>query len=497
MKNFIKLSIAALIGIGSISSAVLTARSTSITEESASAAQHIDGYDDFFYSGSYYNDINFSAGNGLNGNLRKALTTLIKPSRYLDYYDDLSYELQRADQDPTNSSNMVYFYSRNSVKKSAAGGNKWNREHVWPQSLSNNLWGQDYAGADMLHLRPTYSTTNSNRSNYRFKNVSANWDKYNGYPYAKINGGYFEPLDAVKGDCARIIMYVWTAWLDFYGASKMPAITKVFDSYNTMLEWHLIDPPDELEANRNDRAYTVQSNRNPYVDHPELGWKIFGEKCSSSLVAKAKNVYPETNVEVTSLSYTGSPSKTSYIDGEEFNANGIKVTAKMSDGTSKDVTNDVLWKKVNINESYAVGYYGRKSVKVSGINISSFILATKISFANNKIEGKVGDTVQLEIVFSPSNSTDKNITYTSTDTKVAKVDNNGLLTLVGEGKTAIVARAPESGLSAVCDIVVTGNKGSSANGSGCTGSIVTSSVIISIISLFSLTFFVMKKRKSI
>ena len=494
MKTFTKLTIAGLIGLGAMSTTLLATRSNTVVEESANAVAHSENYDEYHYSGNYYDSINFSAGDGMNGNLRKALTTLIKPSTTPKYLSGLKSELQRADEDPTNSNNMVYFYTRDSKTKN--GAKDWNREHVWPKSLSGNCWNDisddsDYndAGTDILHVRPTYSSTNSNRSNLKFGYVKGEWEKYNNIVYCKKNGQYFEPIDSVKGDCARIIMYIWTAWVNYYGANKMPYPDKVFSSYNTMLEWHLIDPPDELEANRNARAYTTQGNRNPFVDHPELGWKIYGEKCYQSLTNKAKNIYPETTSTVDSLSYSGTPTVTSYIDGSEFNTSGITITAHLADGTTQNVTSNVVWKHLNSNDrNFVVGYYGGKTVKVTGLTIQPYIRATKIYFVENKVEGYVGENIQLTLGINPSNATTPTYSFTSTHPDIATIDSNGKLSLKKAGKTEIVAIATDLNISAVCDVVVKPQP-------GCTGSVAAGCILITITSIMALSFLASKKIK--
>ena len=258
------------------------------------AAQHVDNFASYTYSGNYYNSINFSASEGLDGNLRKALTDLIYPNGWYTYGSQgethLATQLQYADEDPTNSANMIYLYTRDSVKKNSASS--WNREHVWPQSLSNGCWGESKGGTDILHIRPTYNSTNSSRSNDKYCDVNkANPRTYNGMTFGYGNGEKFEPLDSVKGDVARIIMYVWTAYKNYY--SNLPSITNVFESYDTLLRWHMQDKPDVLEGNRNNYAESsVQGNRNPFVDHPELGWKIFGNSASSSVKTACMQAYP-------------------------------------------------------------------------------------------------------------------------------------------------------------------------------------------------------------
>ncbi|MCR5332718.1 MAG: endonuclease [Bacilli bacterium] len=221
----------------------------------------------------YYESIKASMSEGEDGEFRQALTTLVKPSGTVEYSSGLSTHLQQADADPDNSSNMIFFYTQKSLKKQSAG--TWNREHCWPQSDSNGCWGKTNAGCDMLHIRPTYSKTNSDRGNLKYGEVSGSYLVYEGCEYGK-KGTYFEPLDKVKGDCARITMYVWTAWHDYYG-NKLPAITNNFQSIDLMMKWHFADLPSQQEINRNDYVQTtVQKNRNPFVDHPEYACKIWG-----------------------------------------------------------------------------------------------------------------------------------------------------------------------------------------------------------------------------
>ena len=270
---------------------------------SIEATQHETNYSYYKYSGNYYNTLDASGADGLNGSFRKALTSLIYPKGWYIYSgsgsDHLSGVLQSADEDPTNNKNMVYLYTRDSVTKSAATVNGtmiWNREHVWPQSLSINnsgtqCWGTEEAGTDILHLRPTEETTNSTRGNKVYADVSkANPQKYNGLLYGYISGNYFEPLDDVKGDVARILMYVWTTYTDHYSGLN---ITRTIKNYDTLLKWHTMDQPDAMEGLRNDYCVTSkQKNRNPFVDHPEYAWRIFGDSCSDAVKSACVAAYP-------------------------------------------------------------------------------------------------------------------------------------------------------------------------------------------------------------
>ncbi len=254
-------------------------------------------FDQYFYEGDYYNSISNTLSDGEDGLLRKSLTELIYPKGFYKYGGDssgsLSYELQKCDEDPSNPQNMILLYTRDSIKKTtSSGGSKWNREHVWPQSLSNGHWGQSECGTDLLHLRPTYGSCNSSRGNSPYAEITNGTErKYSGMTYGYAKGDKFMPLDSVKGDVARIIMYIWVAYCDHY--VDMPEITSVFESFNTLIKWHIEDLPDELEGNRNNYVETSkQQNRNPFVDHPEYAWRVWGDKIPSDLLAQAKATYP-------------------------------------------------------------------------------------------------------------------------------------------------------------------------------------------------------------
>ena len=219
----------------------------------------------------YYKSITDSLTGGMNGTLRTTLTSISKPKASISYSSGLSSFLPGANEDPKNPNNMIYFYTQKSVKKQSAG--EWNREHTWPKSLSGGLYGTTGAGCDALHIMPTYVTTNSTRSSLKFGNCSnGKVQTYQGVNYAKTSGGYFEPMDSVKGDVARIVLYMWTT----YFAERNHSITNVASSVSLMVEWHKLDPVDDIEMNRNNVVFaSKQNNRNPFVDHPEWVDKIF------------------------------------------------------------------------------------------------------------------------------------------------------------------------------------------------------------------------------
>ena len=70
----------------------------------------------------------------------------------------------------------------------------------------------------------------------------------------------------------------------------------------------------------------------------------------------------------------------------------------------------------------------------------------------------VGNTVQLVETVSPSNATNKNVTWASSDPSVATVDSTGLVTAVSKGNDVEITVSTDDGnLSAYCYVTVTGS----------------------------------------
>lgn len=181
------------------------------------------------------------------------------------------------------------------------------REHVWPKSHAS--FHENYGGSDLHHLRPTDSIVNANRSSYCFGPVDKNdkdtrIDRLGNKNSGKIAGWWnvnadrFEPLDNVKGDIARILLYVYVRWEEpnLTEDVSLPQIDesqgqknnndgkKVIESLDTLFAWMELDPVDTWEMGRNDLVQQVQGNRNVFIDHPELAYAMFGRTAPGDIV---------------------------------------------------------------------------------------------------------------------------------------------------------------------------------------------------------------------
>lgn len=246
---------------------------------------------DTYYTGSYtYENLSDLSGNELLNALRSLMTDT---HTYNTSYDDCHYKANLTDCENADGTSISLIYTGYSATQAdwcntRDGG--WNREHVWPKSLGG--FGESGAGADLHHIRPSDATVNSTRGNKKYGNVdggkAANSTSYIGTVGGYYSSSYFEPLDNVKGDVARICLYVYVR----YGGelSKCSSITNVFQSVDVLLEWCALDPVDTWEMGRNEVVAGIQGNRNVFIDYPELAWKLFNKEMPDNVATPSNGL---------------------------------------------------------------------------------------------------------------------------------------------------------------------------------------------------------------
>lgn len=236
-------------------------------------------------SQDYYQDINTDS----NVSLRIALHELINDHNTVSY-NACKNHLKNADEDPNNSNNVILIFKQNSIPKDDFANNSqpdfWNREHIWAKSLGNfspdGHFGSNPAYTDLHHLKPCDMTVNASKGNKSYDEGGLQHNEAEECNYTTYT---WEPADNVKGDIARILFYMD---LRYEGGEGEPDLTIVEEvntypnpeigNISTLLLWHLEDPVDEFELNRNEYIYGVQNNRNPFIDHPEfvaLVWESY------------------------------------------------------------------------------------------------------------------------------------------------------------------------------------------------------------------------------
>lgn len=98
----------------------------------------------------------------------------------------------------------------------------------------------------------------------------------------------YEPADELKGDFARIYMYMAAVYPQVVWNSR--AAMLFTDGYHPLLtpygiqlllDWHRADPVDETELRRDKAIAAAQGNSNPFVTEPSLAeyiWGIYADK---------------------------------------------------------------------------------------------------------------------------------------------------------------------------------------------------------------------------
>ena len=184
-----------------------------------------------------------------------------------------------------------------------SGGNSecqfFNREHTFPKSWFGGVIGTAMY-SDAFHVMPTDKKVNGLRGNNAYGIVgNPTYTSSNG---SKIgdniapNGPVltvFEPADEYKGDIARNYFYMATCYEDLIagwenynsnGAAFLDGTnTRVYEqwSLNMLYNWHIADPVSRKEEDRNTAIYAAQRNRNPFIDHPEWVYTIWGSALSN------------------------------------------------------------------------------------------------------------------------------------------------------------------------------------------------------------------------
>lgn len=187
----------------------------------------------------------------------------------------------------------------------------YNREHSFPKSWFGGEVSPMYT--DLFHLYPTDKYINNARGNLIFGNVTTTSTTFNNG--SKIGASsesgstltVFEPINEYKGDFARTYLYMATCYEDKIAgwisnttetATILDGVT--FPAFKTwyvqlLLTWSTNDPVSQKEIDRNNNVYTIQGNRNPYIDHPEYADAVWGSGATTIVKEKINplvSIYP-------------------------------------------------------------------------------------------------------------------------------------------------------------------------------------------------------------
>jgi len=89
-------------------------------------------------------------------------------------------------------------------------------------------------------------------------------------------------------------------------------------------------------------------------------------------------------------------------------------------------------------------------------DVDKEISVSDVTLDKDSAEISIRESLQLNAEVLPANASNKKVLWKSTNDKVAKVTQNGLVTGIGEGTADIVAQTEDGGFTAKCGIKVNG-----------------------------------------
>ena len=219
--------------------------------------------------GNYYTGINSTSST-----LIADLSALINPHTQISYFNYKQTVMNQFEIcDTTNGQSFVtcVYSGENKVFTdpfdwTATG---YSREHSYchswmPTYPCDNPEQPEYT--DQHNLYPTnLANANSYRSNLPLMDITGNVI----FTYLEGSVGYngaqmcYEPRAAQKGNAARAIFYQATC---YNLQNNLNWGIAAHQDQATLKTWHFNDLPDSYEIARQEYIYSVQGNRNPYVD---------------------------------------------------------------------------------------------------------------------------------------------------------------------------------------------------------------------------------------
>lgn len=305
---------------------------------------------------------------GLTGYaLKSKLHDIISAKNINWHYGDLTNYYNQTDldkyydHDATNTTILLDIYSEiptgpdsyeyttaNIIGSAGSEGLGWNREHMMPQST---FYSNYPMYSDMFYVVPTDARINQLRSNYPYGIVGStiyytftNTSRIGNcaIPGVTYTGRVYEPINEFKGDVARSLLYFAVRYegklgtFNFNNNANPASDTNPLDgteerSYDPayiamLLQWHNQDPVSQREIDRNNAVYTLQKNRNPFIDNPAWVNTIWGQTPDAAAPETPTNLaVTQNSAYFTTLSWA--PSSSTDVIGYKIYQNGTLVGA--------------------------------------------------------------------------------------------------------------------------------------------------------------------------
>ncbi len=244
----------------------------------------------------YYNGTAGLSGEALKAQIHEII------NNHVDFsYSQAKFLINYSDADPYNENNVILFYTQRSQDADTYGseGDFINREHVWAKS-HGDFSGIRPMDGDAYNLRPADASVNMDKSNKDFGIVQPNGTEHHEATGNWYNGYAWEPGPDTKGQVARILFYMDNRYEGTNGEIDLTVVNG-FNTYPkpehgdkaALLLWNREYLPTDFERRRNERLFSIQQNRNPFVDNPQWVDMIWADMPANPIEIDNLSMTPE------------------------------------------------------------------------------------------------------------------------------------------------------------------------------------------------------------
>jgi uncharacterized protein YjdB len=209
----------------------------------------------------------------------------------------------------------------------------------------------------------------------------------------------------------------------------------------------------------------IQMDLGAYYDLTKINlWHYFGDARTYKDVVVQVSNDPAFATDVTTV-----------FNNDTNNSAGLG-TGKDAEYAETSAGKTIPFDKVNAryvriysNGSYVNGWNHYVEVEVYGFD-GPVVSATSVSLNKTSDTIMAGGSASLAAKFMPLNTTNQNVTWSSSNESVATVNANGVYTAVAPGTATITATTADGGFTADCEVTVTEAVGNLAKGKTMTSS---------------------------
>lgn len=307
---------------------------------------------------------------------------------------------------------------------------------------------QETAGAITSNRSINGSTIVNGKVPYNFFNIGATPPDAitNGLIYA-ANKGWTDPDIAIKGG-TDILKNQWIKWgqdttyFQKFDVNNPYGNAVALYAYQYMA--NIIAPTNESYS-----TYSAYEKMGMLNNAFEFHIPVFNNMSNTPSVypGESEDTYIPDNTRIAAYDITP-PNKLYIRSGPGTN---YSIVAKLNDGDqmtriAKSITTQ--WDKVRLDNGVE-GYVFRDYT----IEIPTEVKVTRISLNNTNLELKIGDTYNLSCNITPSNATNKNVEWSSSNSDIVSVE-NGKITAKTKGDATITVKSCDTGITATCNVKV-------------------------------------------